>query len=598
MKGPGLPKTSRSRLLERALGATSDVIYVFDLDGSLRLWNERLSEVTGYSDAELESMTARQLLASEDHHKLSHHLDELEASGTSTLEARLKTKEGVEIPYQFFSNRVTERDGTDLGRVGVGRDVTERREREQQIAERAAAMEASIDGMAILNEDGEYAFVNQAHADIYGYDDPDAFVGESWQMCYTDDELDRMQGEVMESLSREGHWRGEGVGTRRDGSTFPQELSLTAMETGRLVCVVRDVTERKKRQKRLRETNRQLQSILDTTTAAVFLKDTEGRYELINARCREILGFGDRDVIGKTDYDLFPEEIADRFTADDSRVLENGESVRIEEEVPTENGPRTFLTLKNPVRDDSGEVTGLCAVSTDITERVEYKRTVERQNERLDEVATIISHDLRNPLNVASGHLALLGDACDSEHVEAVESALDRMDRIIEETLELARSGREIDEFEPVDLGRQVEQCWQTVVTAGATIETDDLPTVSASRDHLGRLFENLFRNSVEHGSTENRAVPEDGPGDGGADVTVRVGSLPDGFYVEDDGPGIPEQERESVLETGYSTREEGTGFGLAIVSRIATAHGWDVRVTESESGGARFEITGVEIRS
>jgi len=598
MKGPGLPKTSRSRLLERALGATSDVIYVFDLDGSLRLWNERLNEVTGYGDAELASIDPRELVASEDHHRLARHLGDLEASGTSTLEARLETKEGVEIPYQFFSNRVTGQNGADLGRVGVGRDVTERRDREQQIAERAAAMEASIDGMAILNEDGEYAFVNQAHADIYGYDDPKEFTGENWQMCYTDDELDRMQGEVMEVLSAEGHWRGEGVGTRRDGSTFPQELSLTVMETGRLVCVVRDVTERKERQQRLRETNRQLQGILDTTTAAVFLKDTKGRYELVNTRCREILGFGDRDVIGKTDYDLFPEEIADRFTADDSRVLENGESVRIEEEVPTENGPRTFLTLKNPVRDDSGEVTGLCAVSTDITERVEYKRTVERQNERLDEVATIISHDLRNPLNVASGHLTLVSDDCDSEHVDAVGLALDRMDRIIDGALDLARSGQELDELEPVDLGRQVERCWQTVATTGAEIVVEDLPTISADPDQLCRLFENLFRNAVEHGSTSSRTPSDDGAEDGKADVTVRTNSLPDGFCVEDDGPGIPEQERESVLETGYSTREEGTGFGLAIVSRIATAHGWDVRVTESESGGARFEITGVEIRS
>jgi signal transduction histidine kinase len=99
----------------------------------------------------------------------------------------------------------------------------------------------------------------------------------------------------------------------------------------------------------------------------------------------------------------------------------------------------------------------------------------------------------------------------------------------------------------------------------------------------LARLFENLFRNSVEHGSR-----PE---GDG---VSVCVGTLPGGFYVEDDGVGISPGERGHVLEFGYSTTEDGTGIGLGIVEDVATAHGWTVSITESASGGARFEFTDV----
>ncbi|MDY7083447.1 MAG: ATP-binding protein, partial [Halobacteria archaeon] len=115
-----------------------------------------------------------------------------------------------------------------------------------------------------------------------------------------------------------------------------------------------------------------------------------------------------------------------------------------------------------------------------------------------------------------------------------------------------------------------------------------------ADRGRLLHVFENLFRNSVEHG---------------GNDVTIRVGDLPDiheetdeedddqryGFFIEDDGPGIPEEERDDVLEHGYTTSSSGTGFGLSIVRSIVEAHGWEIDVSESEEGGARFEITGVE---
>jgi signal transduction histidine kinase len=118
------------------------------------------------------------------------------------------------------------------------------------------------------------------------------------------------------------------------------------------------------------------------------------------------------------------------------------------------------------------------------------------------------------------------------------------------------------------------------VNTEQATLETDTTQAIQADRSRLQQLFENLYRNAVEHG---------------GDDVTVSVGATDDGFYVADTGPGIPESDREEVFEAGYSTTEDGTGFGLRIVEQIAEAHGWESTVTGSEQGGARFEFTGIE---
>lgn len=204
----------------------------------------------------------------------------------------------------------------------------------------------------------------------------------------------------------------------------------------------------------------------------------------------------------------------------------------------------------------------------------------------VDHVASVVSHDLRNPLDVARARLRAGREFDEAEHFDHVEQAHDRMERIIQDVLTLARGEDVVDPDETVDLGALAEQAWETVETNGATLTVEDaLPTALADADRVGRLFENLFRNSVEHG----REDPSES-------VEVTVGSLDgSGFFVADDGPGIPKAHRERVLEPGYSADEHGTGLGLAIVARIADLHGWEVDVTDSREGGARFEISGVD---
>ncbi len=218
-------------------------------------------------------------------------------------------------------------------------------------------------------------------------------------------------------------------------------------------------------------------------------------------------------------------------------------------------------------------------------ERQRAQSRIERERDRLDEFASVVSHDLRNPLNTAMGRMGLLADECDSEHLQPIQRSLSRMESLIEDLLVLARNGVRVEEKVTVDLATVVNDAWMTTERANATIEVDvDGFRIAADESRLRQLFENLFRNAAEHG---------------GKSVTVRVGRLTDrsGFYVEDDGPGIPEPDRKQVFETGYTTSTDGTGFGLSIVSEIAAAHEWEISVTDGSEGGARFEITGVEAR-
>lgn len=231
----------------------------------------------------------------------------------------------------------------------------------------------------------------------------------------------------------------------------------------------------------------------------------------------------------------------------------------------------------------------ILATATEATlERVEYfselehqRDELQRQNERPEEFTSVVSHDIRNPLMVLSGAVEMAQETGEREHFERSQRAIDRMETMVDDLLNLARQGATIDdELEPVDLEAVSLDCWQTVGPEAANIVLEDDPTIMADRDRVVHLFENLFRNSVEHS---------------GPDVTVRVGSLEDGFYVEDDGPGIDPDIRDRVFESGFSTSADNTGFGLAIVKRIAEAHGWTPDVTGSSDDGTRFRFGGVD---
>ena len=706
------------------------------------------------------------------------------------------------------------------------RNAVNQHRAEQDRKRQRKAIETAQEGISILNEDGEYIYVNQAYADIYGYE-PDEMAGEHWELIYPDGDTAIARDVILPTVAEGGYWRGETTGLRADRTTFLEDHTVTRAETGELICsvrdrsveqeqeialtqfrtlvetlndpvyvldetgqfeyvndafiklvgydretiigaspaliksseeinrsetnlgrilssngpdsvqfeievqpsqgksiscedhmgvlpyegesfegsvgILRDITKRKKREKELERTNTVLRTIVETLPMGVLVEDAERDVLIANDRLGETLGMpvDGEELIGRdcaaaaeelksqfTDSEAFIEGITERLDQrepvqdeelhlTDSRVLErdyvpytlpegeanmwlyrdvtartrqrqelkqanqfltqtqtvadvggwefdlrteslrwteevyrihgvdtdfeptvedgiefyhfedqttirdaveraiaDGEPYDVELRIVTANDEVRWVRSRGEPRYEDGDIVGVRGTIQDITDRI-------ARQQRLEEFTSVVSHDLRNPLNVATGRLELVTEECDSDHLDSLQRALERMEALISDLLTLARDGREVTDAQPVDLATIANRCWENVETEQGRLLTMTDQTVLADSSRLKQVFENLFRNAVEHG---------------GADVTVTVGERDGGFYVEDDGSGIPLDERDAVFEAGYSQSTSGTGFGLSIVKQIATAHDWQIRIIDGTDGGTRFEITSAEL--
>ena len=326
----------------------------------------------------------------------------------------------------------------------------------------------------------------------------------------------------------------------------------------------------------------QLWYLIEYSQDVIIVVDETGAISFVNSATQELLGYDPEGMVGTNAFEFIHEEdrntVFERFI---DLIGNPGQSTdRVQHRMVRKDG-RTIWVESVGSNQTEAELDGYVVNTRDIAEIKTYEAELERQIERLDEFAGVVSHDLRNPLNVAEGRLALASEECESEHLDIASGALGRMETLIDDLLSLARAGETVGDTEAVELAELIDASWRNVETEGAQLVTETDVTIQADTTRLQQLFENLFRNAVEHG---------------GEDVTLTVGGLPNGFYIEDDGPGIPPEDRDKVFETGYSTSERGTGFGLSIVRDIAAAHGWGIDLTNPDDGGARFEFSDIEI--
>ncbi|AGN00903.1 PAS/PAC sensor signal transduction histidine kinase [Salinarchaeum sp. Harcht-Bsk1] len=444
----------------------------------------------------------------------------------------------------------------------------------------------------IADPDGRITYVSPTVERTLGYE-PDELLGEvGYEFQHPDDReavaaaFERLLESPDTVETVETRWR------HADGTWCWIEASLQNRLDDDVIDGIlinsREISRRKRREEQYRELAEEYRTLLDNAEDAIFFLsvDTDGsevafRFERLSPSYEAQTGLTTSETRGKTPVEVFGDEAGAELAANYERCVEAREPISYQEELYVEEGARFWQTNLAPVL-TNGEVTRIVGITRNVTDRVERERQLRAKTKQLDQFASVVAHDLRNPLNVAQGRAALLGEEFDSEHVEPLLGALDRMESLIEDTLTLSRQGQVVADPEPVELVDVVGSSWQSVATEDATLEIVAGGTISGDANRLQHVFENLFRNAIEHGD---------------ADCTIRVGRIDDTeFYVEDDGPGIPDDRKDTVFEWGTSSAADGSGIGLTIVERIAEAHGWTVDVVDAADGGARFEFSGVAI--
>jgi len=508
-------------------------------------------------------------------------------------------------------------DGEIVRVVGIARNVTEQVERERELEATNQRLESLIETAPLpimeIDTDGAVVLWNEGAEEMFGWSREEV-IGEFNPMV-PDDRQAEFETNRQRALNGDRIHGKEIQRETKNGEPLDLLLSVAPLtdpdgDVSSVLAILENITEQKRLETRLR-------SLQETAQQLSGAESSDEIGTIAVGAAVEILGL---DITGLWEYNdredvLVPvtETPAARELFGESPqfapggglawdAFESGE-IRVYDDVQTENrvhNPNTeirseiFVPLGDYGLMSTGSVSTQVFSETDVDlfrilgatveaalARASREAELQRQNERLDQFASVVAHDLRNPLSVAMGFLDIAEETGDAEHFETVESAHDRIERLIEDLLTLARGETTIEDTEHIDLEGITTEAWGYVDTKEATLTvTDEVPTVTGDGGRLTQVFENLFRNAVEHG---------------GADVTVTVGRLDgaDGFYVADTGSGIPPESRDGVFEHGVTSSEGGTGFGLSIVADIAKAHGWTVSVTDGTDGGARFEFKG-----
>lgn len=560
----------------------------WDLDFTIARVNDRGQEILGYSEAELVGETWEVIIPEENREEIGELINSQllgDAQGYLHNVNENVRKDGEIITCEWHSWAVRDERDEPVAVYSNFQDITERKERERRYD---AIFNHTYQFTGLMEPDGTLIEANQTALE-FGDLDKEHVVGQKMWDLYWFRHSEATRDQAREAVTRAatGEFVREELPVQgADGDEAIIDFSIRPItdEQGEVVLLVpegREITELIERERALARQHDRLATLFENfpePTIRVRYDQGEPMIQSVNDAFVDTFGYTEAEAVNTSVNDLIvpPDEAKTARNLDD-RVMD-GDLLDVEIQRLTKDGPREFELRTIHIEDEDGAE--IFAVYNDITETKRREEQLRQERDRLDDFAQIVSHDLRNPLNVVESRIELASDECDSPHLQEALAGVSRMERLIEQLLTLSRQGEPIGELEAVALRDIVTACWGIVKTHDATLDAQLEATVRADRSRLKQLVENLLRNAVEHG---------------GKSVTITAGELPNGFYLEDDGPGIPESEREKVFEQGYSSARDGNGFGLTIVNEIVEAHGWQIAVTESADGGARFEITNVE---
>jgi PAS domain S-box-containing protein len=356
------------------------------LDGRFLKVNQQLCDILGYSQEELINKTFWDVTYTDDIAYYQNNLQKLIAGEIETfsIEKRNLHKSGNSIWINLTMSLIRDVSSKPIYAVGIVKDIRNQKQAEEDLKRQLAAVEAAIDGIGILSKD-TYIYANQAHVEMFGFTHTEELIGKNWVEIYNPQEIARFQTEVFPALMQQKHWRGETIAKRKDGSTFEEEVSLTISDQGDLICVCRDISQRKEAERLLEEQRSFLRSIIDNNPNYIFVKDAAGKFLLVNQAMADFHHTTIQDFVGKTDAEFYSDAEIQLFQYCEQSVLDTLKPLQIiESSTHKATGEQCyFQSIKVPLIAPNGEVRGILGVATDITERKQAETELRQVKERL-----------------------------------------------------------------------------------------------------------------------------------------------------------------------------------------------------------------------
>ncbi|SMO67528.1 PAS domain-containing protein [Halorubrum cibi] len=538
-----------------------------------------------------------------------------EMDGIELLEA--VRDERSEIPFVLFTGKGSEEIASEAVSAGVT-DYLQKEGGTDQYTLLANRIENAVERYrsqrAVERGKRRFEAIFDNTYQFTGLLDPDGTILEANEaaLSFADTERDAVVGDPL----WEGPWfesspdaresAREGVEAARNGDLYREEIAIHGVdgeaivdfsvrpvtnEEGEVILLIpegRDITELKDRKAALRRKERRFEAIFDDPNLLVGLLEPDGTIVDVNDTALGYVDVDREDLVGRpfSEAPWWTDEYREAVEGWIDRAAD-GEYVEYDAVHPTDDGGSvTVEGTFRPVTDADGSATRIVVSAKDVSERERRTRQLERRtrelkrrNERFDEFASFVSHDLQGPVSTVRGRLDLALDTGEMEHVEHARRAMERVDHLRRDLVDTLRTGEVVSTVESADLDALFETVWTAIDPPESASYTVDDASVEADVDALRRLLENVVRNSIEHGND---------------DVEVRFGAFDRGIFYEDDGPGIAPEHRDHVFTPGFSTKsgEEGIGMGMASVRQIVLAHGWEIEIDEAaELAGVRFEI-------